>query len=133
MLGSNERKKRAAKKAYTESAKHVGEDDVGSAASAGASKIEALGTAPGSLSELWDDIKTMTAMLRDYASGSYREVPWTTIAAITAAVLYFVSPIDLIPDVIPGVGYVDDAAVIAMCVKSFREDIDVYRKQRAAK
>lgn len=130
MLFGNERKKRQAQKTYRESAKHVKKDDVGKAASGGASKIDQLGSAPGPLMQLWDDIKTMTAMLRDYTDGSYRDVPWTTVASITAAVLYFVSPIDLIPDVIPGVGYVDDAAVIAMCVKSFRCDIETYRKKR---
>ena len=125
----NSRKKRQAQETYRESAKHVKEDDVARAASGSASKIEQLGSAPGSLEGFWDDIKTMTSMLADYANGSQRDLPWTTIASVTAALLYFVSPIDLIPDLILGVGYLDDAAVIGLCLKSFRKDIDAYREK----
>lgn len=44
-------------------------------------------------------------------NGSYREVPWNIIATIGGTLLYMLSPIDLILDVIPFIGYLDDAAV----------------------
>ena len=47
--------------------------------------------------------------------------------AVVAALLYVISPIDMIPDAVPGVGYEDDAMVVAFCKKLFHEDLDKYR------
>ena len=76
---------------------------------------------------LWNDIRTMLAMLLDYVTGRYRDVPWKTIAAIIGAILYFASPIDFIPDFIPFFGYLDDALVIALAVDLVRDDLVAYR------
>lgn len=47
---------------------------------------------------------------------------------IAGALLYFLSPIDFIPDSIPGIGYVDDAAVVLACLKLVQSDVDEYRE-----
>ncbi len=46
------------------------------------------------------------------------------------ALIYFVSPVDLIPDMIPGVGYVDDAAVIAFALTMVGDDLEDYKNWR---
>ncbi|NLD87373.1 MAG: DUF1232 domain-containing protein [Clostridiales bacterium] len=53
-----------------------------------------------------------------------------TIIAITSALLYFVSPLDVVPDSIPVLGYIDDAAVIAVCWKLVESDVKEYVKWR---
>ncbi len=55
--------------------------------------------------------KIMFAMLKDVKKGNYPNVPWFTIASIVVALLYVFNPFDLVPDFIPGVGYIDDLAV----------------------
>ena len=59
---------------------------------------------------------------------NYREVPWETIAYALGAMLYLVNPLDAIPDPIPIVGLVDDAAVIGFLVKSLKDDLDDFRR-----
>ena len=81
----------------------------------------------GVLQEYWEDVQTFFQMLGDYWNGSYREVPFATIAAIVGALAYLICPIDVIPDFIPVLGLVDDAAVIAICLKLVRTDIAAYR------
>jgi len=44
------------------------------------------------------------------------QTPWRAKAAIAGALVYFVCPADAIPDVVPGLGFVDDAAVIASVI-----------------
>ncbi len=66
------------------------------------------------LKKYLSQLVVMGMMLRDYLSRRYSQVPWRIIAAIAAAVLYLANPMDLIPDVIPGVGYLDDVAVLAL-------------------
>ena len=81
----------------------------------------------GVLQEYWEDVQTFFQMLGDYWNGSYREVPFATIAAIVGALAYLICPIDVIPDFIPVIGLLDDAAVIAICLKLVRTDIAAYR------
>lgn len=59
-------------------------------------------------------LRLLWMVLRDYANGSYRKVPWKALAALAAAVLYVVSPLDLIPDVLFPVGLTDDVLAIAL-------------------
>jgi uncharacterized membrane protein YkvA (DUF1232 family) len=64
-----------------------------------------------------EDILGMLATLRAYLSGKDKKTPFGRIAAITGALSYLVSPVDLIPDFIPEIGYTDDVAVLKACLK----------------
>ncbi len=57
-------------------------------------------------------------------------VPWETKASIIFALGYFVSPIDVIPDVIPVVGYLDDALVVGYVAHRLTGEIAKYRQWR---
>lgn len=86
----------------------------------------------GPLSGRFDDIMTLTRLVRAYVKGDYREVSWETVALAIGALIYFLSPVDLIPDVIPVVGYIDDAAVIGFVVASIYTDLNNFRDWEAS-
>jgi len=86
---------------------------------------------PGPMASRLQDLATLIRMIRAYTSGAYRDVPWETVALAIGAVMYFVNPMDVIPDVIPGFGYVDDAAVVAFVVASITNDIHNFREWEA--
>lgn len=75
----------------------------------------------------FSDFKVLFSMLRDYTTRRYTEVPWYIISSIGAALLYVISPIDLIPDFIPFIGYLDDATVLAICLKLVHKEILLYK------
>jgi len=81
-----------------------------------------------SLGEQIEAFQLLWSLLHDYWSGKYRAVPWKLIAAIGFAVTYLVSPLDVIPDYLPILGFVDDAAVFSLVISSFQSEIDAYRK-----
>jgi len=81
----------------------------------------------GKLQRYLDDAIILFSLLKDYANGNYREVPFNVIAAIGGALLYVLSPIDLIPDFIPIIGYLDDAAVVAFCLNLIEKDLISYK------
>lgn len=81
----------------------------------------------GPLGRFISDLKLMFSVIQDYISGEYREIPWWSIAAIVAALLYVLSPIDLIPDFIPVFGYIDDALVVAACLAMVEQDLQNYK------
>jgi uncharacterized membrane protein YkvA (DUF1232 family) len=79
------------------------------------------------LKSLLDQGQLMLSMVKDYATGRYREVPYWVIGAVSLALLYVVNPMDVLPDVILGLGYLDDATVIAFCLRLIEKDLDKYR------
>jgi uncharacterized membrane protein YkvA (DUF1232 family) len=79
------------------------------------------------LGDAFEDLQTLLRLLHAYAKGDYRVIPAATIVAVAGAVVYFVSPVDAIPDVIPGVGLVDDAAVIYFVIRAIESDLDDFR------
>lgn len=80
----------------------------------------------GKLNRFREDVKLMFAMIRDYWNGSYRDVPWKTIAAIAGTLLYVLNPLDVIPDLLIGIGFLDDAGVVALCLKLVESDLYRY-------
>ncbi len=78
----------------------------------------------GPLGEVWGYLTALFRLLRAYVHGEYREIPWVSIVLVTVGIIYFVSPIDLIPDFIPVVGMLDDAAVIVFVVKQIKADLE---------
>lgn len=72
--------------------------------------------------------KLMLSLVRDYWSGRYRQVPYWVISACALALLYVLNPMDVIPDVIPGLGYLDDATVVAFCLKLIERELERYRE-----
>lgn len=70
--------------------------------------------------------KVMLGMLKDLKNGNYKNVPWFTIATIVVSLLYVLNPLDVIPDFIPGLGYVDDLAVLSICIGWIESDLHRY-------
>src|SRR4029079_11705525 len=56
-------------------------------------------------------------LLTAYYCAFDRNTPAHVRVALIGALLYFISPFDLIPDVLPIVGMTDDAAVLAGAIK----------------
>ncbi|MEZ5386367.1 MAG: YkvA family protein [Prosthecobacter sp.] len=85
------------------------------------------------LKAFFEQAKIMLAMVKDYWNGSYREVPYWVISAVALALLYVLNPVDVIPDMLLGVGYLDDATVVAFCLKLVQKEIEKYQEWAAAK
>ena len=84
----------------------------------------------GPLRRFVEDGKTLMALLKDYRKGNYRTALYGTIAAAAFALIYVFNPFDIIPDVLPFVGAIDDASVIAACLMLIERDLVKYRSWR---
>jgi uncharacterized membrane protein YkvA (DUF1232 family) len=73
-----------------------------------------------------DKFLVLGRLLKAYTTGHYREVPWRSMLVIIAAIIYFVSPIDLIPDFIPLTGLTDDFAVLLYVYNTAKNEIDKF-------
>lgn len=75
-------------------------------------------------------VPIMAALINSYVHKEYTDIPMGTIVAVVSALIYFASPIDIVPDSIPFAGYLDDAAVVKACWKMVESDINKYLKWR---
>lgn len=75
--------------------------------------------------------KTFFRMLKAYFSGRYKEIPVASIVTIIMTLLYVFSPIDLIPDFLPVVGFLDDAVIMAACVASLGKTMEKFEEWEA--
>jgi uncharacterized membrane protein YkvA (DUF1232 family) len=90
-------------------------------------EIERRFSAKGPLGRYIADFKILFSLVQDYANGKYRTIPFWSIAAVVATLIYVLSPVDLIPDFIPVFGLTDDALVVALCLRMIEEDLHRYK------
>ena len=78
--------------------------------------------------EAWETLQVMFRLIKASISGEYTGVPGTTIAAAVAVLIYFLSPIDLIPDFIPVIGLLDDVALVAWFSTTLKGEMDKFEE-----
>lgn len=110
-------------------AEGMSEEDIGKAVDQ-EEKASDMAKKNGFLRQYWKDIKTSFALLRDWYMGAYRKIPFKMVASIAAAMVYLVSPLDIVPDWIPFGGLLDDALVLAAVFTLSRRDLEEYEKWR---
>ncbi|RMG63391.1 MAG: DUF1232 domain-containing protein [Calditrichaeota bacterium] len=80
------------------------------------------------LNRVWDQLELLLNLVRAYVRGEYRRVPWKALVLMVGALLYFLNPMDIVPDFLAGIGFIDDATVIAMVVQAVREELERFRQ-----
>ncbi len=79
-------------------------------------------SAPGFIVERLQKLKLMIRMISDIGW----RLPHEETKRVLNALAYFAEPDDLIPDQIPGLGFLDDAIMVELVVRELRHEIDAY-------
>ena len=87
----------------------------------------------GPFAETWPYLMAMIRLIRAYHQREYRDTPSQNLLIVIAAIIYFVSPFDLIPDSVPIFGHIDDALVVRLALKSVRADLDTFMAWETSK
>ena len=91
-------------------------------------KLSRIGDGSEESSGFLGQLKLLVRMVRTHINGSYRAFAPMTLVMFVFALLYFITPVDLIPDLIPALGFTDDIAVALMIMRRFSSDIEKYRE-----
>lgn len=86
----------------------------------------------GRLSAVKDDLRLLLSLANAWLRGEYRQINPKAFLAVVGALLYFVTPLDALPDWMVGMGFVDDLAVLAWVLKTWGCELDAFRAWRAA-
>ena len=77
--------------------------------------------------QLFDSALTVVRLVRNYITGDYRQIQPSTIISGLAVLLYVLSPIDLVPDFIPVLGFLDDLSLVSWFIGKFQGEITRFR------
>jgi uncharacterized membrane protein YkvA (DUF1232 family) len=86
------------------------------------------GARSGFAGELWTYLTAMIRLIRAYWKGTYRDVSREHLLTMIAVVVYFLMPIDVIPDWIFGVGFLDDAYVLTFALKTVKDALEAFMR-----
>ena len=78
------------------------------------------------LTEMPTLLRTAPAMFRDLFACQYRQIPAATILGGILGLAYLINPFDIIPDVLPIVGVVDDTLVVGIFLTFLGRDVKKY-------
>lgn len=81
---------------------------------------------------MYDDIKILRQLLSDYRKGQYRAISKSSILLIVAGLTYLITPIDILPDFILGLGFMDDAVVLGYVIRQLYDILDQYKTWKRA-
>lgn len=73
-------------------------------------------------------IGRIAALVKAWVKGDYRNVSTKTIVTAIAALIYFINPLDFIPDWIPLIGLLDEAMILAWITKSIGRELDEFEQ-----
>ena len=82
----------------------------------------------GLLARLFQDLRLLIPLIKDYWKGTYRDVSVKSIVIFVVALAYIISPIDLIPDYIIGLGQIDDAVILGLSLYFLEKDLRKYKE-----
>lgn len=80
-----------------------------------------------------DDLNLLLGLCAAWWRGEYRAVGRQALVSVVAALLYFLAPLDMVPDWLPGAGLLDDLAVLAWVMRTWAAELDAYRAWREAR
>jgi len=86
----------------------------------------------GDLKSIWEQLQLLFSLAKDYFNGTYKEIPIKSIIVLMAGLLYFLSPVDLIPDFLVGLGLVDDVFIIGLVITQITKDLEKYKSWKEA-
>jgi uncharacterized membrane protein YkvA (DUF1232 family) len=94
-------------------------------------KVQGLGIG-ATFDILRDKIVLLGGLIKAYATGEYRNIEFPNLLKVIAGFIYFISPIDLLPDILPYVGLTDDVALLMFIIKSISDEIEKFEQWKKA-
>ena len=77
--------------------------------------------------QLFEVALTLVRLVRSFVTGEYREISTRTVVSGLAVLLYVLSPIDVVPDFIPVLGFLDDLSLVSWFIGKFQVEITRFR------
>ncbi len=87
-----------------------------------------LATGKASIADIKTDLALLVRLITRWSKGEYKNVSTKTILSVVASLLYFVNPIDIIPDLLPIIGFTDDTAILLYVLNRIGVEVDDFKE-----
>jgi len=101
-------------------------DSMNDLVSSSREKLQNINFEDSKITRMAVSLRVMARMIKAFANGKYRDLPWKSLLSLVGGLVYFLMPIDLIPDFIPFTGFLDDFTVIMLISGAFKQDIEEF-------
>ncbi len=81
---------------------------------------------PEPIGDVFERARALPRLLRAARQGTYAGLPKSRIALWALALVYLVSPIDVLPDLLPVIGVTDDAGIVVWLLTSVSTATGLY-------
>lgn len=117
------------KKIWEKAKETAGDKDrIKSALSTAGKKLKRIAENSNEFKEMKSKLEILMRMVQAHLAGEYRSFPVSSILLIVFALVYFITPTDLIPDFIPLLGFTDDASVVFLIARKLNRDIKKFHR-----
>lgn len=96
------------------------------------SKLNMEGSVSSVLESVGSELRTSLALVRAWLSGGYSGVSIQAIVLVVAGLTYLATPVDAVPDMLPGIGLVDDLTVLGFVFGQIRRELVAFQEWQAA-
>lgn len=76
-----------------------------------------------------EDFKLLVSMAKDTMTGKYKMNKWN-MSVIVGTIVYVISPLDAVPDIIPVLGWLDDVAIVSYALTKLQKETERYKKEQ---
>ncbi|MFY0607459.1 MAG: DUF1232 domain-containing protein [Cyclobacteriaceae bacterium] len=90
-------------------------------------RIDSLSQNSEERSSFVNQVLIVVRMIKAHYNKEYTAFSATTILSLVFSMVYFITPIDLIPDFIPALGLTDDISLFYFIFKNLAEDISAFK------
>tara|TARA_A100000164_G_C21739589_1_gene691653 strand:+ start:523 stop:918 length:396 start_codon:yes stop_codon:yes gene_type:complete len=90
-------------------------------------KLQKINGSNKQINELMEHVQLFLRMIKKSLSGEYSAFSHKTLLSLVFGLLYFVTPMDVVPDFVPLLGFSDDLSILYFIIKNFKSDIEAFK------
>jgi uncharacterized membrane protein YkvA (DUF1232 family) len=90
--------------------------------------VRKMETHSEALKGVLDDLQLIFRLVRTWLKGDYKDLSKKSLVVLVGALVYFLMPLDAIPDFIPGLGFMDDVTIVGLALTAVKTEIEKFRE-----
>ena len=84
----------------------------------------------GGLKKIREDLRLLYDYISEVVHGKYKDYSAASLSLALAAIIYVISPLDIMPDILPFTGYIDDIAIVTWAMTKMNKELEKYKKSK---
>lgn len=84
----------------------------------------------GGLKKIREDLRLLYDYISEVVHGKYKDYSAASLSLALAAIIYVISPLDIMPDILPFTGYIDDIAIVTWAMTKMNKELEKYKESK---